>query len=310
MNLRLHQLRALVAVVDHGSIRRAARALHLSQAALTKSLRSLEEDTGVALLVRKSSGVLLTAAGQALLPRARLIARQLDLAGDELRQSQGLGQGSVCVGLTPFLTLTVLGDAFKAFRKRYPLVQVNIQEGLVNRVAPALRDGSMDFAIVASSGDVPAAEFASEPWLRYPQTVVVRADHPVLTQPSISGLASLEWVLPGTPPAYSPHMTPALNPLTDMYGKTGCPPPTMVARGDAMAAMALVRHSDVASIFPLPLLAQTESRGIVAVQVPGLTPEDVQLELLSVADVPLTPAAAYLAHCLHDASAWQPKTEA
>ncbi|MBK6648308.1 MAG: LysR family transcriptional regulator [Betaproteobacteria bacterium] len=308
MNLRLHQLRALVAVVDHGSIRRAARALHLSQAALTKSLRSLEEDTGVALLVRKSSGVLLTAAGQALLPRAKLIARQLDLAGDELRQSQDIGQGSVCVGLTPFLTLTVLGDAFKAFRKRYPLVQINILEGLVNRVAPALRNGSMDFAIVASSGDVPAAEFASEPWLSYPQTVVVRANHPVLNQLTVTGLAALEWVLPGSPPAYSAHTTPALSPLADMFGKAGHLPPAMVARGDAMAAMALVRHSDVASIFPLPLLAQTESRGIVAVEVSGLSPEDVQLELLSVADVPLTPAGAYFARCLHDASAWQSKS--
>ena len=51
-NLRLHQLKALIGVVEHGGIRAAARQMHLLQAALTKSLRPLEEDAGLALLVR------------------------------------------------------------------------------------------------------------------------------------------------------------------------------------------------------------------------------------------------------------------
>jgi len=61
--MKLHQLQALVGAVEHGSIRAAARAMHLTQAALTKSLRQLEDDAGVPLLVRGSRGVLLTEAG-------------------------------------------------------------------------------------------------------------------------------------------------------------------------------------------------------------------------------------------------------
>lgn len=87
--MKLHQLHALVAAVEHGSIRAAARELHLTQAALTKSLRQLEEDTGVALLVRKSRGVGLTEAGLRLHARAQLVMRQLVLAQDELQQAQG-----------------------------------------------------------------------------------------------------------------------------------------------------------------------------------------------------------------------------
>ena len=78
--MKLHQLQALVAAVEHGSIRAAARELHLTQAALTKSLRQLEEEAGVALLVRKSRGVGLTEAGLRLHARALLVMRQLALA--------------------------------------------------------------------------------------------------------------------------------------------------------------------------------------------------------------------------------------
>ena len=61
-----HQLKALIGVVEHGGIRAASRRMHLSQAALTKSLRQLEEDAGLALLVRSPRGVVLTEAGKRL----------------------------------------------------------------------------------------------------------------------------------------------------------------------------------------------------------------------------------------------------
>ena len=120
MHLRLHQLRALIGVVEHGSIRAAARQSHVSQAALTKALRQLEDDAGVPLLVRGSRGVALTEAGQRLASRARLITRQLELADDELKSAAGGQQGHVGIALTPFVTVANLGHAFNWFRRRYP----------------------------------------------------------------------------------------------------------------------------------------------------------------------------------------------
>jgi LysR family transcriptional regulator of abg operon len=295
--MKLHQIQALVAVVDHGSIRAAARALHLSQAALTKSLRLLEDENGVALLVRKSSGVALTEMGQRLLMRARMITRQLALASDEMRQSLGDGRGLVRIGLTPYLTLTVLGEAFKWFRKRYPQVTVHVMEGLMSRVTPVLRDGTLDFAIVASSGEIALDEFATEHLTRHEQVVVVRAGHPVLAKPGAKALALFEWVLPG--PLSPPFSVDTY--MRDMFAKARVAPPAMVARCEAMAAMSLVRNSELVSIFPVPLLAQPESHGIVAVPMPGLRPAGIELVQLSHADVPMTPAAAYLARCIGEA---------
>ncbi len=292
--MKLHQLQALVAVVDQGSIRAAAREMHLTQAALSKALRLLEEEAGVALLVRQSRGVLLTDAGLRLHTRAKLVMRQMALAEDDLRQHQGLDEGTVCVGLTPYLMFTVLGEAFVWFRKRYPRVELRLVEGLVTRVLPGLRDGSLDFAIVADSGDVTANEFAATRLLKEKQLLVVRAGHPVLAAPTAAQLVELEWVLPG------PFARGLDAQQQAMFERAGVPVPMCITRCDAIAAMNLVRQSDAVSVMPEPLLRQVESRGLVAVP-PCMEPSDIELVLLSQPDVPLTPAAAYLARCLTDA---------
>ena len=295
--MKLHQLQALVAVVEYGSIRAAARELHLTQAALTKSLRQLEEDSGVALLIRKSRGVVLTEAGWRLHARAQLVMRQMALAQDELQQAQGDNQGTVRVALTPYLMLTVLGEAFQWFRKRYPRIELRLFEGLVARVLPGLRDGTVDFAVVADSGDVAPQEFQSTRLQKDQQHLVVRAGHPVLQQPTAARLVALEWVLPGP-------LTQGLDDgLRAMFEQAGVVPPTLITRCDAMAAMALVRQTDAVSVMPAPLLAQPEGHGLVQLSLRNLRPPAVELVLLSPPDVPLTPAAAYLARCLTDAIA-------
>lgn len=85
-----------------------------------------------------------------------------------------------------------------------------------------------------------------------------------------------------------------------MFTRAGIAEPSQITRCDAMAAIALVRQSDAISVMPAPLLGQAESRDLV--EITGvLQPPDISLLMLSQNDVPLTPAAAYLARCLTDA---------
>ena len=298
-NLRLHQLRALVAAVEHGSIRAAARSQNLSQAALTKSLRGLEEAAGLVLLTRKSSGVVLTAAGQRLLIRARLVTRQIDLAADEFNAGQVALQASVHVALTPFVTLTALGEAHRWFRQRYPLVHLQVHEGLVSRVLPGLRDGSIDFAIVANSGDVPVGEFAQAHLRMEPQVIVARKGHPLAKADQLAVLADCEWVLPGNgAPAAS---VAASAELVALFRQAGLAPPQRVTRGTALTAIALVRHSDALSIFPQALLAQPEGQGVQPLHIQNAKLPDLELIQLTLPDAPLSQPAAWLARCLRDA---------
>lgn len=302
--MKLQQFEVLLQVVEQGGIRAAARQLHLSQAAVTKSMRLLEDEAGVPLLIRKSRGIALTQAGQRLLARARLISRQVALAQDELRQSSGEDAGTVRIGVTPFLTLTALGPAFDWFRRRYRKVEVQIIEGLMARVVPGLRDGTLDIAAVAADiGELRGDEFRSRRILRAPQRIVVRAGHPALTEPTARSLAEFEWVLTqplagGLPPQ-----------LAAMFAAAGVAPPARVVLCETLAAMTILRHSDAVSVMPEPLLGHPESRGLVAIAGAPLQPSDIELLLLTHPEVPLTPAAAYFEHCLASVCAGQASAE-
>lgn len=295
--MTLQQLQALALVVDQGGIRAAARAMHLSPAAVTKAMRLLEQEAGVPLLLRRSRGVGLTPAGERLLARARVVTRQVALARDELQQAAGVDAGTVRLGITPYATLTALGEAFAWFRQRYRQVQVHTIEGLMARVLPRLRDGTLDIAVVAAdAGEVRDGEFHARLLHRTPQHLVLRAGHPLLALPpparTAAALVEQEWVLTASVSADNPPRVGA------MFARAGVPPPQRVLVCETLAAMTLLRHSDAVSIFPAPLLGHPETRGIVALAEAPLQPDDIELMLLTRPDVPLTPAAEYFAHCL------------
>jgi LysR family transcriptional regulator of abg operon len=291
--MKLQQLQVLVAVVEQGGIRAAARALHLSQAAVTKSMRLLEEEAAVPLLLRRSRGVDLTEAGSRLLARARVITRQVALARDDLRQAAGEDAGTVRLGVTPMVTLAGLGEAFRWFRQRYQDVQVELIEGLMARVLPGLRAGTLDIAVVAADvGELGGDEFQRQRILQASQRIVVREGHPVLADPNPGALTELEWI-------FTQPIAGGQQPRIDaMFALAGVDPPRRIILCETLAAMTLMRHSDAVSLFPAPLLGHPESRGIVEINPCPFRPCDVELLLLTRPDVPLTPAAAYLSHCL------------
>ena len=295
--MKLQQLEVFVAVVEHGGIRAAARHLNVSQAAVTKSMRLLEQQAGVPLLLRKARGIAVTDAGTRLLARARVVSRQISLAREELRQSNGEDFGTLRVGVTPFLTLTKLGQAFSWFRQRYKNVEVQFIEGLMARVLPRLRDGTLDIAAVAADvGEIQDDEFNRRRILQAPQRIVVRAGHPVLVDPSARALCALEWVM--TQP-----LSGGQSSRTDaMFALAGVAPPSQVILCDSLAAMTILRNSDAVSMFPEPLLGHPETRGIVAINDAPLRPCYIELLVLTQPDVPLTPAAEFFAHCLSSVS--------
>ena len=197
------------------------------------------------------------------------------------------------VGVTPFLTLTVLGQAFSWFRQRYKNVEIQLIEGLMTRVLPRLREGTLDIAAVAADvGEIQGDEFNRQRILQAPQCIVVREGHPVLADPNARALCALEWVL--TQP-----IAGGQQPRIDaMFALAGVAPPSRVVLCESLAAMTILRNSDAVSIFPEPLLGHPETRGIVAIENTPLRPCDIELLLLTRPDIPLTPAAEFFAHCL------------
>lgn len=193
--MKVHQLQALVAVADTGSIRAAARLLDLSHAAVTKSMRELEADAQLPLLMRTARGIDFTETGRMLLGHARLIVGQIERANTELGELRGEVTGRLSIAVTPWIMLTFLTQAVQNFRQRMPGVQLEIFEGLTAVALPRLREGSLDFAVGPVSPTMSLQEFDCTPLLTYEMSVIARRDHPCANATSLHQLLDQDWVV-------------------------------------------------------------------------------------------------------------------
>jgi DNA-binding transcriptional LysR family regulator len=283
--MKLHQLKALIAAVDTGSVRAGARKLFLSQPALTKALRELEEEVGVSLIHRSVRGITPTAGGTRLLARARLIDQQLLLAQAELRQMQGLDEGSVSIGVTPLVAMTVFHQAVAAFRRRYHNVALNVVSGLHGIAESSLRHGSMDFGVSYIS-EVPIGEdLTVEHWFSAPNVMVVREGHPKANAHDLTELAGLEWLVASLG-SFDPE-----TPLSRFFKEAGLSVPRLKLRCEFIpAAGNILRHSDIVAMLPAALMDCIEYQGLRAVPLKVSLPWN-NYGMIKRVDVPLTPVA-------------------
>ena len=191
--MKLHQLQALVASADSGSIRAAARHLGLSQAAVTRAART-GAGAGAAAADPHPDRAGLYPYGKTLLAHARLVLNQLEQAqgnGGAARADGGSGQG----GDHPWLMLTVLPPAVMAFRSKVPAVRLELSESLMANAQSQLREGTMDFAITPLPASSAPQEFHCEPLLEYETAYMVRRGHPLAHSTSLHQLLEQDWVM-------------------------------------------------------------------------------------------------------------------
>jgi LysR family carnitine catabolism transcriptional activator len=121
-----HRLRHFVAVVDHGGFTAAARAVYVSQPALSLAVKELEGELGVDLFVRSGRKVRLTAAGTALLEPARQVLRDLETGQAAVEAVAGLGAGNLTMASLPTLAADPVAPLVGAFRRQYPGIRIDL----------------------------------------------------------------------------------------------------------------------------------------------------------------------------------------
>ncbi len=191
--MKLDQLQHLVAIVEHGSLRSAARRLDVPQPALTRSVRSLERELGVSLFVRQATGMTLTAEGMRFHRRASGILAEARRAREEVQQPGAAYEGEVSVALSIMPHLGMLPDALPVFRRTYPKVKLQLIESLMPGVEKALRDGSVDFYLGAAPRMRPAPGLVVQTLCTNTRVVVCRKDHPLQRSRSLVDLAQAAW---------------------------------------------------------------------------------------------------------------------
>lgn len=145
----LEPLRHLVLVAQHGTFTAAARHAHVTQPALTASIQRLEAQMGGKLFDRGPGGATLTAAGSALLPRARAALAAVEDGRRAVAEVMGLTVGSVRLGAGATVCTYYLPRTLAKFRTRHPGVQIHLREASQDDLLDALEAGDLDLVILA-----------------------------------------------------------------------------------------------------------------------------------------------------------------
>ena len=175
------RLRILREVAYRGSFSAAAHALSYTQSAISQHVAALEAEAGMPLLERHPRGVSLTAAGHTLVQHAEGILARLDAAETALQAIAGLRGGRLRMASFPTAGSTLMPLAIAAFRASYPDVELTLAEGEPEEIAPRLRAGEFDLALLFDFAGESAAQdgLGQVQLLEDPMYLALPPEHPL-----------------------------------------------------------------------------------------------------------------------------------
>ena len=146
--MELRHLRYFVAVAETQNVSRAASKLHISQPAVSRQVRDLEDEVGLPLLNRVGKSVRLTDAGRVFLNEARGILKRTDQAVLKARVVGGKRESELHVGDFPLVAARIMPQLLRNYQQTMPGVQVKLHDWPVEKEIAAVRDGQLQLAII------------------------------------------------------------------------------------------------------------------------------------------------------------------
>jgi LysR family transcriptional regulator of abg operon len=257
----------------------------VSQPAITKSIRQLEQELHTQLLQRNARGAAVTPAGKAFLESARVIQSELRKAQERLSLLRGGTEGTVAFGAAPITSMLLVPDAMLQFQRSRPGASVRIIEGVNRVLLPLVRDETLDFAISQTPNEKLDAALKFTPLFRPKLVVIGRRGHPLRNARSLRELADASWLM------FYPPGSGAM--LEKAFGSIGLPLPRTIVHCESYAvALSLIGKTDILGLLS-PRLADEGSapQELQTIAVADEIPAPI-IGLYTRADTPLTPAAA------------------
>ncbi|MET0238687.1 MAG: LysR family transcriptional regulator [Sphingobium sp.] len=221
------KLRHFLAVLDSGTFALAAQKTGISQPAMTKSIRALEDNLAVSLFERGRAGARPTRYADLLASHARVILAEYALAQAELRALSNAGDQELAIGASLSLSQTILPKAIARFRRRWPGVTMSVQVGLSAPLFDGLLSGDLDLVLSApEEGLAVDARISRTFLLEERDALVVGAHHPLLERETIAlaDLLEFPWIVP--------RRSARLDRIHVVFAASGLPPPPYILRSE------------------------------------------------------------------------------
>jgi DNA-binding transcriptional LysR family regulator len=209
--MEIYQIRTFVTVAEHGNLTKAALLLHVTQPAVSGHLKALEEALNLKLFERSATGVTLTRAGQALLPKAKSI---LAVVGDFRNHAQGL-QGQLCgkasVGTILDPSFIRLGQFMSSVLDLYPWLEVQLQHGISTWAIENVSNAVLDAAFCMGRVSLPHVHAVQLTEMAY-RVVAPPAWKAKIEEADWADIAALPWIR-------APRMSPHLQMVNEMFAQ-------------------------------------------------------------------------------------------
>lgn len=257
----LRHLTHFSAVLEQGSLSRAAQSLGISHQALSKSIAFLERTLQVKLLERTSRGMSPTLFGQALAKHAGVIIAETRNARLEIDALRGGHLGSVSIGSGLSAAAMEVPQAIAALLRRKQGVSVRVETGTFEELVQRLLSGSIDL-FVGTVPDTDADALVVKHHLYNEEDrIVTRAGHPLVGRGDVqfADLAKYEWICSAGSERF--HRD-----FLNLFYEAGCqPPPVAVASDSIEVTRALLLQSDRLALLPQSTIDLFEQNGLLSV---------------------------------------------
>jgi len=293
--MKLTSLRALVAAIEEGSLRSAARRVGVSQPALTKMIRELERELSATLMLRSTTGVLATAQGMVLYERASAADRELSHAVDQIQQLGGRMSGTLTVGAVPLAVMLLIPETLRTFGREFPDIQLRIIEELYIAQLTRLRMGEVDIALGPLPDQLPPGEFTVETLMPIAMVIVVRKGHPLARARRLAELAEAPWIYTGA--------TPDSGYAKVLFERNGLkPPPAGALVNSTLGLLSILTSGNCVGLLPQQIAAHPFAAEYLDVVDVAEGPLHLTIGALARADAGLKPSVRHFLAHLHRAA--------
>jgi len=184
--MELRHLRYFVAVAEAENVTRAAAKLRVAQPAVSRQIRDLEDELGIALLERSAKAVRLTEAGRVFLGEAKAVLQRSDEAVKAARAVAGGLGGELHVGYAPSLTVQILPRALRTCQTDAPGLRILLHDLSTEEMLTGLRDGKLHVALMVEPNAAQLRSLRFQELARYPLCVAVAPAHPLARSRSLT----------------------------------------------------------------------------------------------------------------------------